>query len=185
MQKSRLAISAKAFLEWPFNLLVNMLSLEPINGWLKWIDLEGNVITIRKNKSILLYPAKIPIQKTKDIFRKAHPSVIIKYSYWGMLLFNTNEQIFILLGNDGKLRSCLFKNGNWENNFCPLLLGGDILRYIVNEYLNNELQTVTSLKISSHLNFEIEKAYSFGIPVEDETIKEQVKCLLKNRDLME
>lgn len=185
MQKTKLAASARAFLNCPFDLLVDMLSLEPKEDWHLWLDPEGNRLRISKNRAVQVYPTTAQAQKTKDVFRKAPPQLIEHHSYWGALIAGNTQNILILLGNDGKLRSCHFKDNIWVENTCPLLLGFGILRYIISGYLEPGVRVIKSLNISYPNEFGIENAWAFGLPIEDNNIKERVRCLLKIQDSTE
>jgi hypothetical protein len=184
MKRERAIASARAALNCPFDLLVDMLSLEPETDWHGWLDSEGNRLRILKNGTVKVYPATTPATKTKDVFRKAHPALIERHSYWGMLL-SGKDNILILLGNDGKIRSSYFENNIWVRNISPLLLGFGILRYISSGYLETNPRTIKLLKVSYPHDFGIEEAWAFGIPIEQTNLKERVRCLLKNQDSTE
>jgi hypothetical protein len=182
MQKDRAIASARAFLNCPFDILVDMIGLEPKEDWYLWLDQEGNRLRIFKSRAVRVYPSPVPATKTKDVFRKARPGLIEHHSYWGMLLSGDNKNILILLGNDGKIRSSSFKDNIWIENINPLLLGFGILRYIASGYLESSVRTIKTLNITYPKDFEIEEAWAFGIPIEDNNLKERVRCLLKNQD---
>jgi hypothetical protein len=185
MRKDRLMASARAALNCPFDLLVDMLGLEPVEDWHVWIDSEGNRLRILKNGAVKVYPATTISTKTIDVFRKANPALIERHSYWGMLLSGQNN-ILILLGNDGKIRASYFEKHIWVRNISPLLLGFGILRYISSGYLETNPRAIKLLKVSYPNDFVIEEAWAFGIPIEDDdNLKGNIKCLLKNQDLME
>jgi hypothetical protein len=179
MKKDQLIASARAVLNCPFELLVSMLGLDPIGDWHTWQDTEGNQLRILKNGKVKIRPSPIFIQKTKDVFRKAKPSLIAKHSYWGMLL-SGKDNIIIFLGNDGKIRSSYFENNIWLKNISPLLLGFDILRYIVFEYLDSDFRMIDSIRMS--YNLKVEKAYAFGIPIEDIHLQERIKVMIGQID---
>lgn len=185
MQKDRAVASARAALNCPFDLLVDMLSLETKGDWHLWLDPEGNRLRIFKNRAVQVYPAAAATANTRDIFRKSRPELIERHSYWGVLVDGQNKNILILLGNDGKIRASLFKDDIWLENISPLLLGFGILRYISSGYLESGVRTIKSLNISYPKEFGIENAWAFGFPIEDDNIKDRVRCLLKNQDLME
>lgn len=187
MNKDKAIASARAALGCQFDILVDMLDLDPVVDWHVWKDADGNSLRICKNKSVKIYPSTRTSNITKDIFRKALPSLIYKHSYWGMLLSDVEktDNILILLGNDGKLRCSYFINNIWIQNFNPLLLGFGILKYIICWYLETEVRSIKSLKTLYPHDFEIEEAWSFGFPVEDNDIYERIKCLLKIQNLQE
>jgi hypothetical protein len=191
MNKGRLIASARAALNCPFDLLVDMLSLEPKEDWHLWLDPEGNRLRIFKNRAARVYPSLTAATKTRDIFRKARPELIERNSYWGVLIDGQNKNILILLGNDGKLRSCYFEDNIWKENISPLLLGFNILRYIASGYLESNVRTIKLLNIAYPRDFKIEEGWAFGLPIEDynarqdDNLKERIRCLLKNQDLME
>jgi len=178
MKKNRLIASARAFLVCKFDIIVDMLSLEPKEDWHLWLDPEGNRLRIGKNRAVQVYPSTTSARKTKDVFRKAPPQLIERHSYWGSLVSGQNKNILILLGNDGKLRSSYFEDNIWIENISPLLLGFGILRYISSGYLEPGVRIIKSLNISYPKEFGIESAWAFGLPIEDNNIKERVRCLL-------
>ena len=147
MKKDRAAASARAFLNCPFELVVDMLGLTQDGDWHFWKDSDGNRLTISKNKKALTYPSKSITTSTNDIFHKTKPEVIIKHSYWGILL-SGKHNIFIFLGNDGRLRCSYFEDNIWIKNISPLLLGFDIIKYIVSEYLETETRQINLSSIS-------------------------------------
>jgi hypothetical protein len=185
MQKDRAIASARAAINCPFDILADMLMLEPKGDWHFWLDSEGNRLRIFKNRAVQVYPALVPATKTKDIFRKARPALIGKNSYWFILYSAKEKDIITFLGNDGKLRSCYFEGGIWKNNISPLLLGINTLRYIVNGYLETNTRLIKPTNISYPKDFEIEEAWVSGIPIEEKNLKERVRCLLKNQDSTE
>jgi hypothetical protein len=185
MKKSQALASARAFLHFPFDILVDMLSLEPHEDWHGWQDSDGNRLRILKNGRVNVYPSKQATNKTTDVFRKAKPELIARHSYWGMLL-SGKDNILIFLGNDGRVRCSYFKNNIWYKNLSPLLLGFDIIRYIVYGYLETNTVQIKPPKISYPHDIGIEEAWAFGFPIENnQTIKEHIRCLLKNLDLMD
>ena len=185
MNKSRAIASARAAINCPFDILSDMLILEPKGDWHLWLDPEGNRLRIFKNRAVQVYPAAIQATKTKDIFRKARPELIKKHSYWVMPIYGKGKNILTFLGNDGKLRSCYFEGNIWKSNISPLLLGINTLRYIVNGYLETNPRLIKLTNISYPKDFEIEEAWASGIPIEDTNLKERVRCLLKNQDSTE
>ena len=178
-------VSARAFLNCPFDLLADMLDLQTKEDWHIWQDPEGNRLRIFKNRAVQIYPALTQAAKTKDVFRKARPELIEHHSYWGALLAGNTQNIIMLLGNDGKIRASYFKNNVWIENISPLLLGFGILRYIASGYLESGVSKIKLSNITCPKEFEIEEAWSFGIPIEDSNLKERIECLLKNQDSME
>ncbi len=178
MQQNRAVVSARAFLNCPFDIIVDMLSLTHKDDWHLWLDPEGNRLRIFKNKKVQVYPAVTPITKTKDVFRKANPELIKRNSYWGALIKEQNKNILILLGNDGKLRCSYFQDNTWIENICPLLLGFDILRYVASEYLDTSTRIIKQLKIIYPHDFVIEEAWSFGLPIEDTNIQKDLDVLV-------
>jgi hypothetical protein len=185
MQKGRAIASARAAINCPFDILADMLMLEPKGDWHLWLDPEGNRLRIFKNRAVQVYQAAEQAIETKDIFRKARPELIVKHSYWLVLYSGKGKDILIFLGNDGKLRSCYFEGGIWKNNISPLLLGINTLRYIVNGYLETNPRLIKPVNISYPKDFEIEEAWASGIPIEENNLKERVRCLLKNQDSTE
>ena len=178
MQRDRALASARAFLSCPFDLIANMLFMNPNGDWHLWCDSEGNRLRILKNRSVQVYPALTNPIKTKDLFRKSPPFIIERNSYWGMLISGENKDILIFLGNDGKIRASLFTHNMWVENISPLLLGFCILKYISSVYLESDVRIVNSLTISYPKDFIIEKAWAFGIPIEDDNIKGRVIGLI-------
>jgi hypothetical protein len=183
MNKKRAMASARAATNCPFDILAGMLMLEPKEDWHLWFDPEGNRLRIFENRAVKIYPAAIPLSKTKDVFRKARPELIEKYSYWAMPILGKNKNILILLGNDGKLRSCYFEDNIWKGNISPLLLGINILRYVSNGYLETESRPIKLTNISYPKDFEIEEAWASGLPIEEPNLQRQLDAILNRQRL--
>lgn len=183
MNNKRAAASARAYLHFPFDIVVDMLSLVAIKDWHWWIDSDNNTLRICKDK-VIIVPGDSS-NKTNDIFRKTQPITIFEKSYWGILLESLDSKILILLGNDGRLRCLLFKDDIWQENFSPLLLGIKILRYIAIEYLESDIRNIQKMKVSYPKDFQIEEAIVFGIPITQKKLQDKITCLLKNQNLMD
>ncbi len=185
MQKKRAIASARAFLNSPFDLLVDIVGLNPKEDWHLWVDAEGNRLRIAKNKSVQVYPAREESTCTKDVFRKASPYLIAKNSYWVLALFGKNQTLLNFLGDDGTLRSCYFKDEIWQYNMSSTLLGYKALRYISSGYVEiYSRQIMTSLKVKYPKGFEIEEAWASGYPSSNAKLQERIQCHLTNPKLM-
>jgi len=183
MLKSSALASAKAFLKDPkFSILADIALLEHKGSWRVWEDIDGNRLRIQKNKAVKVYPSNRTAQSTKDIFRKAHPSLIAKNSYWVLIIRAKDKSIMSFLGDDGVLRASLFEKKVWKYNFPVLLLGVQALRYISSGYIDNEARLIRSLKISTLEDFKIEDAWATGYPSEDEKLQEHIECHLINQN---
>lgn len=192
MQKKRAIASARAFLEDAnFDVIVQILRLNPLEDWTQWVDIEGNCLTISKNKVIYIYPSKENIQVTNDVYRKTNAITIANHSYWMLAMFGQDKSILSFLGNDGMLRCCYFENDIWKCNIQPLLLGYQILSYVASEYINTETRKIQIPKISYPNNFDIEEAWMSGYPCIDfqllsEKSQDRLQCHLTiNQNLRE
>lgn len=185
MQKKRAIVSAEAALNFPFGLLVDIVGLDPIDGWNLWRDSEGNLLRITKSKAVQVFPAKKEPKITKDVFRKAQPELIARYSYWVLSLFGNNESILCFLGNDGLLRVSYFKNSIWQYNVPSVLLGYQALRYVISGYIDIDPRKISSLKVSYLKDFRIEEAWASGYPTSDKDLRERIECHLINQKYRE
>jgi hypothetical protein len=186
MQKKRAIASARAFLNLPsFDLIVSILDLQPKGSWDQWEDAEGNYLKISKNKSIRVFLPKKDTLTTRDIYRKAHPRMIAKHSYWILALFGKNQSIISFLGNDGILRCCYFENNIWKYNISPLLLGFDILKCVISEYLELDSRKLQLVSVKHPKSFKIEEVWASGIPANDFSLQERIECHLINQNLVE
>jgi hypothetical protein len=185
MIKSRAIASARSALpEANFDALVLMLDLNNYD-WRNWTDPNGNKLVITKNSKVKIYQNKEEYIVTKDIFRKAHPSSIANNSYWVLSIFSKNKTILNFVGNDGKLRSCVFENGIWKYNFNPILLGFNVLRYISTGYINDECRKIKVLKLNYPKNFEVEEMWQSAFPSENNELQEKIICHLIAQNLKE
>jgi hypothetical protein len=188
MHRSRAIASARAFLGLPtFDIVADIVGMNPQGNWRLWKDSEGNCLRITKKKSVHSKLPLLPLEITKDVFRKARPELIAKHSYWLLSFFgNINghqHSIFAFLGYDGYLRCCLFRNNVWCNNFSPILLGFQALSYISSEYIDNESRLINSMKIMYPKGFLIEQVWASGLPIIDTTLQERIQCHLINQSL--
>jgi hypothetical protein len=186
MQKKRAIVSARAFLNSPrFDLIVQILRLNPQGDWTKWQDPEGNYLKISKNKTVYVYPFKLDSQFTKDVYRKARPETIARYSYWVLAIFGKTQTILSFLGNDGTLRCCYFENCIWKYNISPILLGYKTLDLIASEYLEVPPKKIVIPTLSYQKKLDIEEAWVSGYPA-DSNLQEKIQChLMTNQNLPE
>jgi hypothetical protein len=190
MHRTRAIASARAFLGTPqFEILVDIVGLEPKGDWHVWEDTEGNRLRIAKNKSVQVYAQspKAESEVTKDVFRKARPDLIAKHSYWVLSLFGNScgheDTVLAFLGNDGNLRCCFFRDKVWQRNFSPVLLGFQALSYVSSGYIDNESRILKSLKVTYPKGFDIEEVWASGFPTTDTNLQELIQCHLTNQDL--
>ena len=189
MLKNRAIASAKAFLNNSFDTLVQITGIEPKDDWYNWEDNEGNKLRITKIKSVLIYPAKNISQTTKDLFRKAHPSLIVRNSQWIIYLplSNRKDSILSFIGFDGLLRCSYFKDDKWEYNFSPVLLGyNNLLSILKNCYKNNSGLITKMYKTALSKYFEIERGWFSPLPMEEANKDlRDIICHLITQDLKE
>lgn len=183
MQKARAIASARAFLGCRFDLIVDIVGLDPKEEWMLWEDAEGNRLRISKNKAVNVYPAKTPAVVTKDVFRKAPPALIAKHSYWVMSVFG-NHDMLCFLGDDGTLRCCYFENQRWQYNMSPTLLGYQALRCVMSGYIETESRRLHSFSLGFPRDFQIEEAWASGYPTTDRKLQERI-CHLINQEFKE
>jgi hypothetical protein len=180
MLKKYAIASARNFLDFSkFEHIVTMLNLSPIESWNRWEDIDGNILTICKNKNVIVTQSDKTNNKTLDIFRKAKPNLIAKHSYWVLCLIGNKEIILSFLGNDGVLRSCYYKDNKWVNNISSLLLGFDILKYIVNNYIESDIINIEDKKIKKLKLIDIEESWCGGLPLVDSELKEKICHLIQ------
>lgn len=186
MQKNRAIASARAFLNSSrFELIVDILGLQPKGDWTQWEDSEGNRLKISKNKAVHIYPSSGEAETTKDVYRKARPSTIAEHSYWVLAAFGQKETILTFLGNDGVLRCSYFENNIWKYNISPVLLGFQALDFIASGYIDTDPRKIRSLRITYPKGFEIEEVWATGYPTNDTTLQERIQCHLTNQSLAE
>lgn len=186
MQKNRAIVSARAFLDsTSFELVVDILGLQPKKDWTQWEDSEGNLLKVAKNKTVHVYPAKEEAEATMDVYRKARPSVIADHSYWVLAAFGREKSIFAFLGNDGVLRCSYFENNTWKMNLPPVLIGFQALNIVASGYIDIDPRKIRSIKLSYPKGFEIEEAWATGYPTTDTTLQERIQCHLTNQSLAE
>jgi hypothetical protein len=190
MHRTRAIASARAFLGTPqFEILADIVGLEPTGDWHVWEDAEGNRLRIAKNKSVQVYAQspKAESEVTKDVFRKARPELIAKHSYWVLSLFGNNQgcqqTVLAFLGNNGNLRCCVFIDKVWQMNISPVLLGFQTLSHISLGYIDNESRIIKSLNVTYPKGFGIEEAWASGFPTTDSNLQERIQCHLTNQEL--
>lgn len=162
LTRQKAIASARAFVDDRIENIINILSLNYIGDWTKWVDAEGNSLKLKKNGGIIITKSNHPVQKTNDIFFKARPDLIAKHSYWAFVINCGENRIVNFLGNDGILRSCYYENGNWVKNFSPLLLGINNLWVVVNNYLDSECKEIKGVKLPNHKEFVVENCFVTG-----------------------
>jgi hypothetical protein len=185
MQKKRAIASAQAFLGCRFDLLVDIVGLDPKGDWNLWEDSEGNQLRIAKNKAVHVLPAKHEPTSTMDVFRKAHPALIAKHSYWALSLFGDRQSMLCFLGDDGTLRCCYFENNTWQYNMSPVLLGYKALRYVISGYIETDSRRLRTLSLPYPKDFHIEEAWASGYPTTDRKLQERIVCHLTSREFQE
>lgn len=185
MQKKRAIASAQAFLGAHFDLIVEIVGLDPKRDWNIWEDSEGNQLRIAKNKAVHVLPAKNEPISTLDVFRKSPPSLIAKHSYWSLSLFGDNKTMLCFLGNDGTVRCCYFENNIWKYNMSPVLLGYKALRYVVSGYIETDARKLRLLNLSYPKGFNIEEAWASGYPTTDNKLQERIECHLTSQEFQD
>jgi hypothetical protein len=192
MRKKRAVASARAFLnDARFDVIVEILRLNPVGDWTQWADVEGNSLKISKNGAIHVYPSKEIGTVTNDVYRKARPQAIASHSYWMLAIFGQTQSILSFLGNDGMFRCCYFENDIWKYNIQPLLLGYQALSYVASGYIDTETRKVRIPKISYPKNFNIEEVWASSYSATDlqlfsENSQERLRChLMTNQSLLE
>lgn len=124
----RLIASARAAAGENVEIIIRICRLKPDkpNDWSVWFDEGGNRLRIRTDRKARIYPAKNPEEPltTEDIYRKARPRQIAKYSRWGLILHGLDaKSLALLLGADDRLRLVYFEQGRWAGNRYPLEAG--------------------------------------------------------------
>jgi hypothetical protein len=161
-----------------FDKIVSMCSLEPVYDWHTWNDTEGNILKITKPGGILVFPATKLIDKTYDVFRKSHPSMIAKYSSWVLAMLGEDRSLICFLGYDGILRSSYFRDKKWVENVPPLLCGGNILQIIASGYIDTSVKEIKSPTCYYDKNEFCQSTWLSGFPIKEELLKRKVDCHL-------
>ena len=181
--KQKAIASARAIIP-KFDLVVELCDLVSVDGWHRWSDEENNILHIKKDRKIEIYPCnKDDSTKvhTYDLYRKGSFETILKHSYWCMAAFGKVDSVLWLLGVDGRLRVCCFSGGSHITNQPPLLSGIGILKLISARYLEDEPKVVRKCLKTKFNGFnEIEETWTFGLPRSDE-LGDRVNCLAKIR----
>lgn len=162
LTRQKAIASARAFVDYRVEIIINILNLNYIEDWTRWVDAEGNSLKLKKNGNIKITKSNHPVQKTNDIFFKARPGLIARHSYWAFVINGDGNRIVNFLGNDGVLRSCYYEGGNWVRNFSPLLLGIDNLWVVENNYLNSDKKKIKGVKLPNHKEFVVESCFVTG-----------------------
>lgn len=178
MKRTSAIASAKVLTKEPrFQVIADILEISPKETWRVWEDDEKNLLKISKNGAVQVYPSKDPVS-TKDVFKKAHPRMIAKHSYWVMVLSSKNKYVLIFLGEDGFLRCSIFEDNKWVENQSPVLLGFKLLKVIASGYIDSEPRRIQGMKITYPKCFEIEDAWVSGFPSRDSHLQEKIHCLI-------
>ena len=134
MTFERQLASARAATDEDVEIIIQICHLVPATGdWSVWTDEGGNRLTIRADRKVRIYPAQKPVEQitTEDLYRKARPRQIAKYSRWGLILQGQSaKSLAFLLGTDDRLRLVHFEKGIWVGNRHPLEAGIRVLRVI-------------------------------------------------------
>lgn len=182
MKISAAIASARAGTKEPkFDIITEILDLKPKGNWRVWEDAESNILKISKNGSVLIRPSNNPYTTTnpRDVFRKAHPKLIAKHSYWVLAMFGQNQAILSFLGNDGILRCCLFDDKGWLGNQNPILLGFRTLKVIASGYIDSEPRKMPQINITYPKCFEIENSWGSSYPSTDSQLQEKIQWLIR------
>lgn len=186
MNRKQAIASARAYLSNPrFDSFADMTGIHPQGDWKHWKDSEGNLLRLTKTHTALVYAARTPIERTADLYRKAHPKLIAKHSYWVMALLGKDMSVLSFLGRDGLARVCVFKDEKWKENICPLLIGYIACQYICSGYLDSDVRKIECKRVVYPRELEIEESWVSGYPVNEKTLQEKIECLLTSQDLME
>ncbi len=97
------------------------------------MDEGANRLRIRTDRQVRIYLANEPIAATttEDLYFKAQPRQIAKYSRWGLILRGRDaKSLAFLLGADNRLRLVYFRQGKWAGNRYPLEAGIHVLRVV-------------------------------------------------------
>lgn len=131
----RLIVSARAGADEDVETIVRICCLKPAKPgeWAVWIDEGGNRLRIRTDRKVRIYLARESVNAvtTQDLYLKAPPRQIAKYSRWGLILHGRSaKSLAFLLGADDRLRLVYFEQGKWVGNRYPLEAGMRVLRVV-------------------------------------------------------
>ena len=147
-----------------FSNIQSMCDLSPTDGWKKWKDDQGNILTISKNNSVRIFKSNKETHTTRDILAKAEPNRISRFSYYLVAMFEKDRVLLVFMGNDGILRTCEFEKDIWLRNHKPLLLGLECLKQISNDFqLDGSSRWKVKLPIKQ-LEFEPDEVWSTSYP---------------------
>lgn len=164
-------INVKAFLPEDNEIIsiIKICDLEPLEDWKHWVDFNGNNLTIKQNKSIILtkdIPTKKINKKIKDIYYKAPINSISKNSKFALIAFakSTNSEkiniCFIwFLGKDDKLRLSILLKNEWIENQPPLLTSIATIRIIIKNLNIEKFKKIKPSLIKGPLSSNIENAW--------------------------
>lgn len=119
--------------------VINTCRLKVGENYRQWLDesantikLEDDVVTISTTKGLV---------NSTDIFAKSNPkNYLLRVSYWVYYIQSRDRAILAAMGNDGIIRCSYYVSGQWEKNLVPLQLGWDCLKFICENYLEDELE---------------------------------------------
>jgi hypothetical protein len=155
--------------------IISICSLEPFGDWKRWKDPEGNLLRITSKGSVLTFASNNPEHKTKDIFRKSHPSMIAKYSYWTLCIFGSISSLICFMGYDGIFRCSYFEEGKWVENIPPLLCGFHILQIAASGYIDTSVRMIDPPKVQYQKDMlSNSDAWVSGYPIENEELKGKI-----------
>lgn len=179
MKRSKALASLKAFLPEQGDVIqiVELCRLFPMkDSWRKWTDHLGNFLQVHNNKKVVSFehhPEEIKDVKVTDIFYKSHPSKIAQISKHAFIATgkddHDNQIVFIwFLGNNDRLRLVTSCNGEWIQNYSPMICGIDTLRPIIRSLSSEKLIRVPILKVTGTVAAQISKSWSTPWPLLEE-----------------
>jgi hypothetical protein len=183
MERIQALESVKAFLpnDKEIETIINVCNLYPIeNSWRKWADNLGSYIQIQNNKKVISFSYS-PYDKSKriitDIYFKAPPANIAKFSKWAFISFGKMDKLNVgfiwFMGHDNKLRLLFNSSGQWQRNLPPLVSGINILRLIIKHLNNNHQGQADILHIQGPLAITLTKFWASNWPMEN-GLKQQI-----------
>jgi hypothetical protein len=173
-KQDRLIASARAASGEDVEIIIRICGLNPARkgDWTVWIDEAGNRLRIRTDRMARIYPAKHPNKTltTRDLYLKAPPRQIAKYSRWGLILHGRGgKSLGFLLGADDRLRLVYFEQGSWVGNRYPLEAGLRVLRVIAAScgYRNGKKQEARICDLPetiARFDFQLSNAFVVSLP---------------------
>ena len=170
ISKEKAMVNVKAFLPDDEEIIdiIRLCDLSPDNDWKRWVDSNGNALTIQNNKKIITQKEKLSKNNNliKDIHLKASANQISDVSK--LALFAQAEATtgnfanicFIWFwGEDDRIRHLCFMRNEWVENQPPLNAGLLSLRALIRNKNISDYKMLASRYIKGSYPSKIKNAW--------------------------